>query len=346
MPSPPASDVTASAEEGDGFLERLLSARDWSTSALGEPAAWPISLKTALRIVLASRRPLAVWWGADCLQLFNDAFREQLGRDRVLQQGTAATTAWGDVWDAAADQLSLAMSQGEGWTAPIAVGGVSGKDGSGALTLIALPSDDGRPGGFLCEWVASATNGSPTHSGQRTTIGSSGANLEERELRYRLVAEATGEYIWDWELATNVVVRNAGVATLFGYRPEEIGDDLSWGVSKVHPKDRDRVMRALRGAIDGDETSWALEYRFRRADGAYVEVATRGHIVRDASGRALRVIAATRDLTEQRRREQALRDVEQQFRAVTMNAPVAIFIKDLEGRYTLCNPLAAQALGR
>ena len=72
----------------------------------------------------------------------------------------------------------------------------------------------------------------------------------------------------------------------------------------------------------------------------------RGHIVRDSAGRAVRVIGAMRDLSEQRQHEQALRDVEQQFRAVTMNAPVAIFIKDLEGKYTLCNPLASQALGR
>ncbi|RIK88575.1 MAG: hypothetical protein DCC67_00560 [Planctomycetota bacterium] len=51
------------------------------------------------------------------------------------------------------------------------------------------------------------------------------------------------------------------------------------------------------------------------------------------------------DVTERVHAEQALRDSEERFRAVTMNAPVAIFIKDLEGRYTLCNPIASQALG-
>lgn len=52
------------------------------------------------------------------------------------------------------------------------------------------------------------------------------------------------------------------------------------------------------------------------------------------------------DMTERVKAEQALRDSEERFRSVTMNAPVAIFIKDLEGRYTLCNPLASEALGR
>jgi PAS domain S-box-containing protein len=53
-----------------------------------------------------------------------------------------------------------------------------------------------------------------------------------------------------------------------------------------------------------------------------------------------------KDISERKRAEQALRDSEELFRTVTMNAPVAIFIKDLEGHYTLANPLACQALGR
>ncbi|HYO25602.1 MAG TPA: PAS domain S-box protein [Lacipirellulaceae bacterium] len=51
------------------------------------------------------------------------------------------------------------------------------------------------------------------------------------------------------------------------------------------------------------------------------------------------------DVTERLHAERALRDSETRFRAITENAPVAMFIKDLDGRYTLANPLASQALG-
>lgn len=332
----PRSDASAVAIAwGDSLMGRQLAGHDWSRSPLGDPSSWPISLRTALRIMLGSQRPQAVWWGGNLAQLFNDRFQTQFAESRRLEVALPAEKSWADLWDAAADQIAAVMSGEQDWHVPIAIDGVEGKDGPGAVTLLPLLGDDGQPAGFLCEW----TNRGLTTRGEAT-------NLEERELRYRLVAEATGDYIWDWDLATDRVIRNAGAETLFGYESAEIGDHLSWGVDRIHPKDRDSVMRQLRAAIAAGDTTWSREYRFRRADGSYATVATRGHIVRDGDGRAQRVIAAMRDLTEERKHEQALRDVEQQFRAVTMNAPVAIFIKDLEGHYTLCNPLAAQALGQ
>ncbi|MBL9162143.1 MAG: PAS domain S-box protein [Planctomycetaceae bacterium] len=327
-----------------GHLGRLIRERDWSGTELGDPATWPVSLRTALQMVLGSQRPQAIWWGSDHVQFFNDRFRAQFGTLRRLEPFAPAASAWHDVWEAAGDRIAAVMERGEGWSSPIAIAGIDGQDGSGALTLLPLSGDDGEPAGFFCEWSPIVAGGAtPASVDAKPAIESA---LEVRELRYRLVAEAAGDYIWDWDLATDRVSRNAGVQTLFGYSPDEIGNDLSWGISRIHPDDREGVMRQLGAAVAGAATSWAGEYRFQRADGTYADVATRGHIVRDASGKATRVIGAMRDLTESRKHEQALRDVEQQFRAVTMNAPVAIFIKDLDGRYALANPLAAQSLGR
>jgi PAS domain S-box-containing protein len=51
-------------------------------------------------------------------------------------------------------------------------------------------------------------------------------------------------------------------------------------------------------------------------------------------------------LLDRRQAEVALRESEQRFRAIADNAPTAIFIKDLAGRYVFANPLACEALGR
>ena len=232
MQRSPRSDAPADAIAwGDSRMGRQLAEHDWGQSILGEPSSWPVSLRTALRIVLASQRPQAVWWGSDLAQLFNDRFREQFANSRRLEVALPAEQSWADLWNAAADRIATVITGSHDWHAPIAIDGVEGKDGVGAITLLPLVDDDGQPTGFLCEWSTRAP--APRMED---------ANLEERELRYRLVAEATGDYIWDWDLATDRVVRNAGVETLFGYGPHEIGDELSWGVDRFAPKARYAVM--------------------------------------------------------------------------------------------------------
>ena len=49
--------------------------------------------------------------------------------------------------------------------------------------------------------------------------------------------------------------------------------------------------------------NWQDEYRFRRKDGTYALVADRGWMVRDASGKAIRMVGAMQDVTERKASE-------------------------------------------
>ena len=87
----------------------------------------------------------------------------------------------------------------------------------------------------------------------------------------------------DWDLARNTIEWNGGLSTLFGY-PEAV-TDAAWRVDRIHPDDRTRVGHSLEKAtIVNDGTSWADRYRFRRADGSYVVVIERAHVIRDDRG--------------------------------------------------------------
>jgi hypothetical protein len=57
-----------------------------------------------------------------------------------------------------------------------------------------------------------------------------------------------------------------------------------------------------------------MEYRFRRADGSYASVLDRGHVLRDETGKALRLIGAILDITERRRAEEALHEANQKLK--------------------------------
>lgn len=155
------------------------------------------------------------------------------------------------------------------------------------------------------------------------------ARLLERELRYRLVADASNDAIWDWNLQSDRVVWNEGVRTRFGYAADSIGVDASWWVEHIHPDDRPAVVGSIHDNIDHGPDEWQAEYRFQRADGSYATVYDRGRVVRDAEGTAIRMVGAMLDLTERRRAEEALRMAEERFAFVRQSSGVGFWYCDL-----------------
>jgi PAS domain S-box-containing protein len=135
------------------------------------------------------------------------------------------------------------------------------------------------------------------------------AALRETEQRYRLAAKATNDAIWDWNLASNRIDWNEAVAVLFGYPAEEVEPSGDWWIEHIHPGDRDRINTSIHSVIDGAEEHWSAEYRFRRGDGTFAHVFDRGHVIRDEQGRATRMIGAMLDLTERKRAEERLREL-------------------------------------
>ena len=133
--------------------------------------------------------------------------------------------------------------------------------------------------------------------------------LRETAERYRLVARATNDAIWDWSFASERVLWNDALTASYGHAPEGLETDPGWWLDNIHPDDRERVDRDIHRVIDGAEQQWTDEYRFRRADGSYLHVLDRGTVIRDEDGRAVRMIGAMLDLSDRRRAEAALREL-------------------------------------
>lgn len=132
--------------------------------------------------------------------------------------------------------------------------------------------------------------------------------LRRSEERFRAVARATEDVIWDFDLASDVITwGNDAIFVKFGH--DTAPAPLSGWLTLVHPDDLERVSKSLHHVIDSGGTSWSDEYRFRRADGTYADVFDRGFVARDVHGRALRVVGAMQDITSRKdaeRRQAAL----------------------------------------
>jgi PAS domain S-box-containing protein len=132
--------------------------------------------------------------------------------------------------------------------------------------------------------------------------------LRQSEERFKLVARAVSDVVWDWDLSANTLWWNDGFLITFGYVASEIEPGIESWTSRIHPDERSRVVDSIHHAIDAGTESWSSEYRFQRKDGSYAFVQDRGYILRDPTGKGVRMVGGMRDLTEQKKMEaQSLR---------------------------------------
>ncbi len=130
--------------------------------------------------------------------------------------------------------------------------------------------------------------------------------LRQSEERFRLATEAVSGMIWDWSVGSNRVQRSHGLFGLVGYWPGEVESRLGWWQAQIHPEDVERVAAEVWSAVEGDGTSFSVEYRVRHRDGHYVHAWDKGLIVREPSGQAVRVVGSTIDISDRKRAQEEL----------------------------------------
>lgn len=153
--------------------------------------------------------------------------------------------------------------------------------------------------------------------------------LRESEERFRIVAKATTDAIWDWDLQADTIWWNDGMQSLFGFAPEEIEPGSNSWTGRIHPDDQLRVLTGLFGFVEGDGQHWEEEYHFQRKDGTYAYVLDRGFVIRNSAGRPIRMIGGMTDLSERRGMENDLKQSEANFRELAENIDEVFYNRDL-----------------
>jgi PAS domain S-box-containing protein len=131
--------------------------------------------------------------------------------------------------------------------------------------------------------------------------------LHISETRFRLIAEATGNAVWEWDLAAGHQWWSNGLFEIFGHRPDRAGTLPTVWRANVHPDDEKRADEALNLLLSGQAERMHEQYRFRRSDGTWAAVEDRAFLIRDNEGRAVRVLGSMTDISERLHLEERLR---------------------------------------
>jgi diguanylate cyclase (GGDEF)-like protein/PAS domain S-box-containing protein len=142
-----------------------------------------------------------------------------------------------------------------------------------------------------------------------TALKDAEQSLHKSEERMRLALQGSTDAPWDWDLVTGELYYSARYWEMLGYVPGEMRADPEAWVRLTHPEDRAWVAAFLEDLLAGPRQAYSIEFRLLHRDGHYVPVLSRGFILRDGAGKALRLSGTNTDLTERKQVEHRIHEL-------------------------------------
>lgn len=155
------------------------------------------------------------------------------------------------------------------------------------------------------------------------------AALQASEERLRTALEAAQMGSWDWNLDTNEIIWSESLERLMGLEPGTFDGQLETVVAMIHPGDRPLVAEAISHSIEQD-APYDIEFRFIKPNGSVRWAASKGRVVRDATGRAIRMTGLDVDITDRKAAEAQVWEVTQRLQLATDAAQLGIWDFNLQ----------------
>src|SRR3954471_237389 len=348
------AETVSAASEPAGTMARLVAEHDWAATPLGPRARWSTSLKVIVDTILQSQFPMALRWGPEFVIIYNDGYLPILGGKHPEALGARFRQIWPEVQD----QLGALHHQ-------ILSGRRKAMFAEDLLLRIRRHGDAMEDAYFTVSYSPVPDDTSPTGVGgiliaavETTNRVWAERQLREREAelaRVQDIGQVGGVEVFLTEGFKNR--RSPEYLKIHGLPPEAANETHEDWVRRIHPEDREKNEQAFIRAVRGDALEYRAEYRIiRPSDGEVRWIQVRSEIERDAEGHPLRLVGAHIDITERKRAELALQQLnetlEQQVAERTRErdrlwrvSEDFIGVADFSDHWVNVNPAASAILG-
>ncbi|MBO9535499.1 PAS domain S-box protein [Herbaspirillum sp.] len=279
---------------GGGQTGRSVSAFDWKSSALGEPEHWPVPFRTSLNIALHSPSPVLLVWGGARNIFYNDAFAACIGRQHpgVFGARLIDVPFWPEI---RAAHLAAIEACFAGRAQTLKEQHADAIDAWFDLSYVPVFSADGAGvEGVLC----TCSDLTERRRGMQALLSS--------ESRLTAIFNQASVCFSELDLQGNYLRVNDALCRMLGRSEEAL---LQMTLADVtHPDDVPANMSMFNRCIENGK-SFTLEKRYLRPDGSSFWVSSNISRIVDAQGRPQAMMAVSTDITERRRAEEALREL-------------------------------------
>ena len=315
---------------GGGQMGELIRSFEWSKTSVGNPDAWPQSLRLAVRIMLDSPFGMYIAWGKEYIQIYNDGYRPILGDTKHPHAlGISTTKTFAEIWSTIGPMF-------DGVMAGKAVGFpdfVLLLDRNGYLeecvfdfSYSPIRFENGEVGGVLVTVIETTEKIKAVKALKKS----------EEELQFAI--EATELATWDLNPFTNKFRGNHRLKEWFGLKPnDEI--ELPLTLEIISDKDKDRVTAAIQTALqyslgglyDITYTIIHPQTKFERI------VRAKGRSSFDDKGIACQFSGTLQDITEEIVARRLLTESEAKFRTLSDTIPHLVWTATPDGKKNFFN---------
>jgi PAS domain S-box-containing protein len=147
---------------------------------------------------------------------------------------------------------------------------------------------------------------SDARAGGSATHPAAPSHPSRLERQLEIAQQITHIGSWEWDLRTNAVSWSDELYRIYGLAPRSCEITFESFLARLHPDDRGRVQRHVQDALEHGGRFHYPE-RIFRDDGTMRELDTVGEAALDHDGRVVGLIGTCRDVTDERKRDEAIR---------------------------------------
>jgi PAS domain S-box-containing protein len=129
--------------------------------------------------------------------------------------------------------------------------------------------------------------------------------LRESNERLRLAIQTGKMYAFDWDVATDVIIRSEDITHISSLTDEPIRLNKRQFLASVHPEDRAKFNASI-AELTPESPNAQISFRLLRPDGSVCWLQRTGHAHFDEQGRIVRMIGMVADVTERKLAEETL----------------------------------------
>lgn len=163
--------------------------------------------------------------------------------------------------------------------------------------------------------------------------------------RFELISNATNNGLWEWNMESGSLWANEVHQHMYGLTINDAVPDYETWKQKIHPEDRESVVKELEEAIAAKRTSWVNDYRFKKGEDGWMDVYGRTFIEYAKEGKPLRLIGSMIDNSQRKRADEEIKKSNERFLGLLNNLEAGIIVHSKDTSIINSNPKASELLG-